>query len=192
MDSCAAIKMSGIDYNPYLTPGVTNIVGVTTKKENTHYLLPGQFNEAKQAFIEYFRPEFKKGDIVVILSDKDGSVNSSGDIGEIISVNSVNIQVNCGRQGSGCYQGFKNVRPATEEEIRQYKEEKITVAGYEMKVVDYLVEKAAKFCDQGFTIDELKAYRKLLELNRYVFVHIRIEDTPITTELLDKIINKLQ
>jgi len=67
--------------------------------------------------------KYKIGDIVVIGQDNECSVNKPGDIGKIITVSTGECSIDCGKGLTGNHHSHKNIRPATPEEIAQYKKD---------------------------------------------------------------------
>ena len=70
-----------------------------------------------ELFGEPYEP--KVGDWVVIVENKNCSVNQVGDIGIVTHTFVTSCQVDCGHKSNANYHNYEDLRPATEEEIKR-------------------------------------------------------------------------
>lgn len=75
-----------------------------------------------ELFGEPYEP--KVGDWVVIGEDNDCSINQSGEVGIVTHTSKTDCRVDCGHNSNANQHNYKNLRPATEDEIKraQWKE----------------------------------------------------------------------
>jgi hypothetical protein len=124
----------------------------------------------------------KEGDTVILFKHRPGSsytskINSIGTIRRFIS-NREGFEL---KEAGGIWY-TEDCRKATPEEIRN--NEKLSIGGYELAMTN----KLANFGCQSFTLSELQAYKRLVQdpINTKLSIH----GTDITSELLDKIIER--